>query len=219
MGPFLLVLLVAAVIIAGAIYAGYLRQKFWRELAAEWGYTYHSGDFLGLRKRHSFNLFGKGHSQRVHHTLVGRENGREVVLFDYSYTTGSGKNQTTHHLSGLILGMPCSGRKLTACPENFLDRFAAFFGFEDINFELEEFNRAFKVQCEDKKFAYDVFHTGMMEYLLAHRSLSFEWCDRSLLVYSWSKGSFDRNEAREMRDVALGISQRLPGYLLAAQGN
>jgi len=39
-------------------------------------------------------------------------------------------------------------------------------GFDDIDFESEEFSRTFWVKCEDERFAYDVIHPGMMEFLL-----------------------------------------------------
>jgi hypothetical protein len=47
------------------------------------------------------------------------------------------------------------------------DRIAGVFGFDDIDFESEEFSRKFHVKSRDKKFAYDVCHSRMMEFLLA----------------------------------------------------
>jgi hypothetical protein len=47
-------------------------------------------------------------------------------------------------------------------------------GFGDIDFESIEFSKAFCVRSRDRKFAYDICHTRMMEYLLAHRDLSLE---------------------------------------------
>lgn len=41
------------------------------------------------------------------------------------------------------------------------------FGFDDIDFESVEFSRKFFVKSPDKRFAYDVIHPAMMEFLLA----------------------------------------------------
>ena len=38
--------------------------------------------------------------------------------------------------------------------------------FDDIDFESDEFSRKFYVQSSDRKFAYDVLHPRMMEFLL-----------------------------------------------------
>jgi hypothetical protein len=43
---------------------------------------------------------------------------------------------------------------------------AGFFGFDDIDFESSEFSSRFIVKSADKRFAYDVIHPRMMEFLL-----------------------------------------------------
>ena len=48
-----------------------------------------------------------------------------------------------------------------------MDKIAGALGFHDINFESSEFSRKFHIKCADKKFAYDVIHPRMMEFLLA----------------------------------------------------
>ena len=45
----------------------------------------------------------------------------------------------------------------------------------DIELESEDFNRAFTVSCPDRKFASDVLHPRMMEFLLQHRALAFRF--------------------------------------------
>ena len=56
---------------------------------------------------------------------------------------------------------------LSVDPENFLERFVGRLTGNDIDLESEEFNRAFTVGCPDRKFASDVLHPQMMEFLLA----------------------------------------------------
>jgi hypothetical protein len=52
-------------------------------------------------------------------------------------------------------------------PEGFGDTLKAMVGLDDIDFESEEFSRRFYVTSGDRKFAYDVIHPKMMEFLLA----------------------------------------------------
>lgn len=50
--------------------------------------------------------------------------------------------------------------------ENTGDKIIGGIGFDDIDFESEEFSRKFWVKSDEKKYAYDVIHPGMMEFLL-----------------------------------------------------
>jgi hypothetical protein len=50
--------------------------------------------------------------------------------------------------------------------ENLFDKVAGFLGFDDIDFESAEFSDRFIVKSRDKRFAYDVLHPRMMEFLL-----------------------------------------------------
>ena len=67
-------------------------------------------------------------------------------------------------------------------PEDFLDRFVGRITGNDIDLESEEFNRAFTVSCPDRKFASDVLHPQMMEFLLQHRQLGWRFEQDSMLV-------------------------------------
>jgi hypothetical protein len=55
---------------------------------------------------------------------------------------------------------------LTIENENVFTRLADALGFRDIEFESEDFNRAFNVKSPDKKFANDVVDARMMQWLL-----------------------------------------------------
>jgi hypothetical protein len=46
------------------------------------------------------------------------------------------------------------------------DKIAGAFGFDDIDFESEAFSRRFHVKSSDRRFAYDVIHPRMMEFLM-----------------------------------------------------
>jgi hypothetical protein len=213
---FVLFAVVAIAAIAIGLYFDHKRKEMWRSLAARYGLRYHPGDPFGLADRYSFALFGRGHSRRVSNTLHGATDGMDVTLFDYRYTTGSGKNKRTHYWSALMVRLPCRGA-LHIRPENFLDRIAAAVGFDDFDFEYEAFNRAFKVTGPSKKFAYDVCHAQMMEYLLQHPDHCWEIQQDQLLLYSSSLGRFDPNEVQRCLRDARGFIERLPSYLCPNQ--
>jgi hypothetical protein len=213
--PAVIILFIVLVIAIGAlaIYMEHKRREMWRALAARYGLRYDPGDPLELVDRYPFSLFSAGHSKRISNTLYGRTDNMQVAFFDYRYTTGHGKHKRTHNWSALMVELPCSG-ELHIRPENFLDRIAAAVGWDDYNFEYERFNRAFRVTGPDKKFAYDICHAEMMEFLLQHTDHCWEIQADRLLLYSSSLGTFDAEEVERCLRDARGFVERLPSYLL-----
>lgn len=94
-----------------------------------------------------------------------------------------------------------------------LSKIAQAFGYEDVDFESAEFSRAFCVRAKDKKFAYDVCHAQMMEYLLANRDLSIEIENRALALAFGTRLSAADIESNLHR--LLEIRSRLPEYLFS----
>jgi hypothetical protein len=68
----------------------------------------------------------------------------------------------------LIVHLPYDGLPtLFIRREGIFDALSRAFGFDDIDFESVEFSKRFYVKSSDKRFAYDVIHPPVMEYLLA----------------------------------------------------
>ncbi len=216
-GFIILFVLVAVALIGAGIYLEHKRREMWRQIAARYGFRYTTHDPFDLPNRYSFALFKQGHSRRASNCLEGVHDGLPVILFDYRYTTGSGKNQSTHHVSALLARLDVHCPRLTIRPENVMDKFAAFLGFDDIDFEYDRFNRAFHVNGDDKKFAYDVCHSDMMEFLLEHPSMTWELRGGDLLLYSWTMGTFDADEVDRCLGLAKGFVERIPDYLREAR--
>ena len=139
-----------------------------------------------------------------------------MLAFDYHYETHSrdskGRRHTYHHyFSFFILLLPVRFPELRITHEGLFSKIAQAFGYADIDFESAEFSRAFCVRSTDKKFAYDVCHARMMEYLLANRDLSIEIENEALAL------AFDSRLAPEQIELNLQrlaeIRSRLPDYL------
>jgi hypothetical protein len=185
--PILIIIGAIALIIVFA-YLGHLAEKKRREalaaLAASCGLTYSLEDPLDLPGRlghiHAFN---RGHDRKAKNVLEGTWQGREVVAFDFKYTTTetstNSKGHTTtrevdHWFSACVHPLELSFPSLSIRPEGFFDKIGDFLGFDDIDFESDEFSRRFRVTSDDRKFAYDVCHPRMMEWLLARRGWHME---------------------------------------------
>jgi hypothetical protein len=118
-----------------------------------------------------FDLFRSGSGRVAYNTIRGTTDvgswRAAFVMGDYQYTVQQGKHSHTYQVSYLLLDLPF-GRvpDILVRRENLLDRVAGTIGFDDIDFESAEFSSRFYVQSSDKRFAYDVFHPRMMEFLM-----------------------------------------------------
>ena len=152
------------------------RQEAMLELGSQLGWSFDaSKDYDHDERFRQFGIFTTGSSRYAYNTLHGQiavgQQTWPAQMGDYCYTTtsGSGKNQstTTHNLSYVLVHTPyAAAPMLRIRKEHMFDRMASFMGFDDIDFESAEFSDKFHVKSEDKRFAYDVIHPRMMEFLL-----------------------------------------------------
>jgi hypothetical protein len=179
MTPIFLFVVFAAIALVMGLYAHRkqaARQAALAQLAQELGWQFDPGRDKHFSDRYPHvPLFSRGHSRFAHNRLQGALEiaGQRwpVQLGDYHYqvTSNSGKSQqtTTHRFSFLLVQLPFGGvPSVSIRKEHFFDRLASAVGFDDIDFESAEFSRRFHVKSDDKRFAYDLIHPRMMEFLL-----------------------------------------------------
>jgi len=234
--PALLLFVVAplalAAVVFGAIYErkrAQQRREALSALALRMGFDFYPEKDTSLDERFShFAVFRKGHSRAATNTMRGkvRVNGEvhPVMMGDYRYkqTEGSGKSRrtVTYRLSYLIVQFPRSGvPDLLIKPEGIFDKLGQALGFDDIDFEDFEFSKRFVVKSSDRRFAYDVCHPRMIEWLKAHAS-SFPAIDieRGQMCLAtdkkrWSAAGFEGNLS-----YAEQFIDRWPDHLLRELG-
>jgi hypothetical protein len=182
-----------------------------------------SSDYSFDNEHSEFSVFQHGSNRYSYNTLVGtiQANGDAwpAQMGDYHYKTESsdGKNtQTEHHrFSYLLVTLPYpSSPDLRIRREGFFDTLAHAFGFSDINFESAEFSKRFDVKSSDKKFAYDVIHPKMMEFLMADDPPTIEISGGSCcLTIGWRTWSAE--QFQQQVDWAAKFFNLWPKYLVA----
>lgn len=219
--PVLLIAGVIAIVVVGAIWSYYAAKKRREDLAriaASVGFEFFTDDPYGLAGRYGdLHPLDQGDRRYAYNVLAGEKRGYPLLGFDFhyqTYTTDSkGRRQTHHHyLSAFALTVPFPMKPLVIRPERLGDKIAGFFGFDDIDFESAEFSRRFYVKGPDRKFAYDVIHARMMEFLMGRSDLSWNIQGSTILVHFGSTvapGAF-----LPTFDSMLGFVERLPEYLL-----
>jgi len=215
----LIIVGVIAVILA-VLVLGYLaarkRREAMRAAAARLGLRFEPRKNRGLARQYRFlDKLRQGSNRYAFNILSGSYQGHDVMLFDYHYQTGSGKNTHHHYFSFFILQLPISFPELVIDKEGFFSKIAQAVGYDDIDFESHEFSRRFCVRSRDKKFAYDVCNVRMIEYLLSNTDLSIEIDGDSLAI------SFRRRLAPEQIEPNLNrlftVRSLMPEYLFSGR--
>jgi hypothetical protein len=168
-------LIVAIVALAGGlIYLGWLRTKKRREaffrLAVRLGLEYSIKDPFDTPSL-PFELFGRGERPSAENVMWGDIAGMRVRLFDYSYVirhhNADGPDTTsTYRFSCALAEVDADCPHLVIDKEGLMSRLADHVGFRDIEFESEEFNKAFQVTGEDRRFAFAFIDASMMAWLM-----------------------------------------------------
>ena len=216
----LIVIVLIALVVVGAIVAARAaarRRNALAELAARLGLAFDPARDHALPKRFPFlERLQQGSDRYAFNRLNGLYGGHEVLVFDYHYETYShdskGHSQTHHHyFSFFMLFLPRSCPELTIVREGWGSKLAQALGYDDIDFESAEFSRKFCVRSTDKRFAYDICHPRLMEYLLANDDLALE-IEAEVLAIGFPKRlepeavAFNLGRLRAIRDL-------FPGYL------
>lgn len=130
---------------------------------------------------------GRGHSRSLAWTLAGRLDGIDVALFPYTYKETStdhkgNRTTTTTTVPIAALSVPAGFSRLSLRAQHMFDSLAGALGFPDIEFESEEFNRKYHVSGKDRKFASDVIHSGLMEFLCRLRPHRWELGEQYIAI-------------------------------------
>jgi hypothetical protein len=225
------IVLVICLVIAGIVYASQQAKKRREDLAriaTTLELSFDTGDPFNIPSRYSaFGLLSAGHNCQAYNVVHGRRGRYAVKAFDYIYyttetsteTSTDAQGQTTtrqvtrevsHVMSAVVFDVGAGFPPLFIRPENFLDKIAAAIGFGDINFESAEFSRKFYVKSSDKKFAYDVIHPRMMEFLLANPRWTLELKGQGVLA---SQGTLRPEQFREGIEFVEAFLGNIPDYL------
>ncbi len=215
-----LLILIALVIGAGIFYFSYLAAKKRRELfagfAAQHGWQYQPHN-RALAGQWAGTPFQTGDNWQVKNVLTGAFNGYQMVAFDYSYQTHStdskGRRTTTTHKFGVVvLQLPGALPHLEVTHEGiFGGAVANAFGFRDLQFESDQFNRAFRVKADDERFGHAVVTPRMMELLLARGEIGWRVEGNSLV--GWDRGAHDPAEVMNRLSLLQQVVEQVPPYV------
>ncbi len=133
-----------------------------------------------------FPLFAQGRARKARNVLQRSGDAPAVTAFDYEYTVGSGKHQSTVvqtvvHVASPRFSLP----PFVLGPENILHRVGGLLGYHDIDFDSSpEFSRKYLLRSKEAEAQVrDVFTPPVRAYFEQRVPVTVEGFDDGVLVY------------------------------------
>lgn len=162
------------------------RAEAWRQAADDMGFEFTPAPGADLLARYpGFHLFSQGRNRTVKNLLRGKAGGLEVAIFDYAYTTGSGKNRHTWHQTVLAFEVDDADLPgFSLRPESVFHKIGQWFGYRDIDFATHpHFSKKFLLRGEDEEAVRAVFKDHVLEHYERCGGVCTEGCGGRLVYY------------------------------------
>ncbi len=206
------------------MFAGLLAYLWWAEkkrkqalaeVAEELGLEYFpDGKPDLLTDIGDFALFNIGHSRKQTKVIMGETDDVRIAIFDYRYTTGSGKNQSTHQQSVVALQSPqLQMPTFNMRPEGIFDKIGSALGFQDIDFPSHpDFSRMFVLQGPDETQIRDFFDEELLSQFEQLEGYTVAGRNGALILYRSGK----RIKPEQIKDY-LGKAYEVFGWMVDRQ--
>lgn len=192
MTPNLIIMLIVAgvlalaLIIVTAVVADRKRTGALELVARDLGFTFIKNGSAFLEESFTLlHLFEQGHGKRIRNVMSGRFEDVDVLLFDYRYTTGGGRNQTTIELTVAAYRTPGAAiASFELRPEHFFHKIGQAFGYKDIDIDTyPQFSKRYLLRGEDEQAVRDCFKQQTLEMLEFDPGWSIEAAGQWMVLY------------------------------------
>ena len=160
-----------------------------------------------------FDLMQRGRSRKVSFHMW--PTGSQHSVFQYRYTTGSGKNRCTYRFTCALIDVPFDAPHLTIGPEGFWSNLGQMVGIRDVEVESPEFNERYRVSSDDERFAVTLLDHQMIAWMLSDSSgsgsIRFELLGTQLLCI---RDPLDIDQMPEFLSWAAQIREQMPRVLV-----
>ena len=161
------------------------------QTASEMGLEYFEEGWDGfLDPFAEVKLFNRGRARRTRNVIQGQTDDVSIRLFEYFYTTGSGKNRRTHVQSVACLQAPeLEIASFALRPQSAVfDAIGKKFGGQDIDFEDHpEFSRMFVLQGANEPAIRDQFTAPVLDFFVGQQGIWLEGIPGGLVFFRRNK--------------------------------
>ncbi|MDR0837254.1 MAG: DUF3137 domain-containing protein [Propionibacteriaceae bacterium] len=217
-GVVLLFVAMAAIFVAVVVWAIQAEKKRREALinfAAQngWRFTQRDDRYARMWQGEPFRLFG-GQAKEIFEGIWA-PTGHHFIAFGYSYTethtdAQGHRTSTTYHFEVRALGLPRALPRLSISSEGFWTKAGKLFGGQDIEFESDDFSRAFRVTADDARFAYGVIHPQFMEWMLGPGQTIVPWRIDNAYLVTFESGQLDINRFPHRLSLMADLARQIP---------
>ena len=103
-------------------------------------------------------------------------------------------------------------------PEGLGARLAKLVGAQDVQFESEAFNRAYRVAATDQRTGHAILHPRLMERLLRADALGSAWRIGGTWILSWEPGTTDLDRLASRLGLLSAVVRSIPRHVWQDHG-
>lgn len=190
----LTVMLVLGAVIGVFVLVSHLREKKrterLRQIAEVMGLPFYpEGDPALIMELSQFPLFSYGRDKKLKNLMHGATSDVEAGVFDFRYTTGSGKSSHTYDQTVACFrspGLDCPDFALR--PEHLMHRIGGMFGYQDIDFESHpQFSKSYLLRGASELKIRELYNDEVLDFFENHPGLSVEGSGQRIVFYRASK--------------------------------
>ena len=226
----------AAVVVGGALVAWRTharadRLRVWARTTgwAWWGdddqslaQVCHHDPFVGPQKVSEAMRGSFGGREAVSFvTTIGAQDTTELVtqLAGFGGSTfGSRRDEQPVRFHVVAVRLPMWLPMVDLVPETFSVKVGKAVGAQDLQFESDQFNRAYRVQARDERAAYALIQPVLMERLLRDDARSVAWRTDGTWVVSWQLGSTDLDSLLRRLGVLSAVAASIRPHVFQQYG-
>lgn len=166
------------------------RREALEKFAADLSLDFHPMGHETLASRiNAFKLFNSGHGRHMSNVILGETELVNVAIFDYRYTTGSGKHQHTHRQTVVAMESPeLEIPSFTLRPEMLFDWFGSIMGFQDIDFDDHpQFSKMFVLKGDNEEAIRRFFDSELLDFFASRKGIAFEGAPGKFIYFKGGK--------------------------------
>lgn len=132
-----------------------------------------------------FALFSQGHGKTIKNFVYGELEGTKAALFDYRYTVGHGKHQSTFNQSVMYFEPHNLNAPLFSLrPEHAFHKIAAAFGYQDIDFgNRPTFSSKYLLRGSDEPAVRSLFNDPLLGFYEMNQGSSADGGGNQLFIF------------------------------------
>lgn len=170
--------------------------------------------------------FGQGEDRHADDVCTRLVDGLQQAVFTYRFettsttnadgSTGTTTSTTSYAYTVAARRLPAPLGPLQILRESVGQKVARAFGGQDVEVELADFNRRYRVTADDPKHALDLLNPRTVERLLAHQDASLRLRDG--WAVSIVQGELQPDRAQERLAVLDDLLHGVPSFVWADRG-